>query len=65
MNDALLLGALYQSGSKYSITLCTPCAPWPYVQDNRRELSRLLKKSVQQGRNERRGDGVRFGTSSF
>jgi hypothetical protein len=26
---------------------------------------RMLKKAVQQGRNERRGDGVRFGTLSF
>jgi hypothetical protein len=26
---------------------------------------RMLKKAVQQGRSERRGEGVRFGTLSF
>jgi hypothetical protein len=30
-----------------------------------RTLRRMLKKAVQQGRNERRGEGVCFGTLSF
>jgi hypothetical protein len=37
----------------------------PHTYDNRKPPRRMLKKAVQQGRSERRGDGVRFGTLSF
>jgi len=36
-----------------------------HVEDNRRTPRRMLKRAVQQGRSERRGEGVRFGTLSF
>jgi len=34
-------------------------------EDNRRTPCRMLKMAVQQGRSERRGEGVRLGTLSF
>jgi hypothetical protein len=36
-----------------------------HVWDNRSTPRRMLKKAVQQGRSERRGESVRFGTLSF
>jgi hypothetical protein len=36
-----------------------------HVEGNRRTAGRMLKKAVQQGRSERRGEGVHFGTLSF
>jgi hypothetical protein len=36
-----------------------------YVSDSRSTPRRMLKKAVQQGRSERRGEGVRFGTLSL
>jgi hypothetical protein len=36
-----------------------------HVWNNGRTPRRMLKKSVQQGRSERRGEGVRFGTLSL